>query len=762
MNFRSECGALAMVLALTTVGGPAWSQEAVWPDLSSPPKSIGGGEKDAAVIVGAENYAFVEHVPGAKQNADDWQAYLTEALKVPADRVALLLNDDATIEQIRQAAGEKAAQVEPGGTLWFVFIGHGAPSKDGKDGLLVGVDAQQKAASVYARSFSRNELLSILAKGKQAKTVVLLDACFSGKSPSGQALVAGLQPLVTMRSLPQGIDSRTILMTAAKSDQFAGPLPGGARPAFSYLALGALRGWAANTQGKVTASGLVDYIRRALSLSRDRTQTPELSTPDSAGAVLGTGHEAGPDLAKLQRAAASSSGGGFQVTDLPAVPSAKSPGALDTGGLDLRNLDIEALKRKSDVVKLDKSDAAPEAKAAAWRQLAKDVPQFADKANERAAQWDQFAAQREVVEAARKKRIEARDLDWNKLSELLALDEAVLPETSKVSLSAEFLKAYWKSPGVEPEMAKALVAHVVQESALRKALEQLAKTAKKPDSSTARLDSQDSRILYAIGARLGARIDSTFHLSASELTEVELGLEDAIAGRKPRVPAAEYMTKVEEMARSRAATASPTNGKSSSPEDRDTFYAFGLQLTNGLAPLHLNNSDLTYVESGLKDAVLGRPLQADPKDFSAQIEEFSKERRLAAAISEKNHAKTYLEKAAEEPGAQTSATGLIFIPIKPGTGASPRATDTVKVHYIGTLTDATEFDSSVRRGQPAEFPLDKVIPCWTEGVQKIRVGGKAKLVCPSSIAYGDQGRPPQIPGGATLIFQVELLDITTK
>ena len=97
-----------------------------------------------------------------------------------------------------------------------------------------------------------------------------------------------------------------------------------------------------------------------------------------------------------------------------------------------------------------------------------------------------------------------------------------------------------------------------------------------------------------------------------------------------------------------------------------------------------------------------------------------------------------------------------------GTGAAPAATDTVKVHYRGTLIDGSEFDSSYKRDVPATFPLSGVIPCWTEGVQQIKVGGKATLYCPSDIAYGDQGHVPVIPPGATLIFQVELLGIEGK
>lgn len=106
----------------------------------------------------------------------------------------------------------------------------------------------------------------------------------------------------------------------------------------------------------------------------------------------------------------------------------------------------------------------------------------------------------------------------------------------------------------------------------------------------------------------------------------------------------------------------------------------------------------------------------------------------------------------------TTSSGLVYEVLQEGTGESPKATDTVKVHYRGTLVDGTEFDSSYRRNEPAQFALNAVISCWTEGVQKMKVGGKAVLVCPSDLAYGDRGRP-SIPGGATLVFEIELLDI---
>jgi FKBP-type peptidyl-prolyl cis-trans isomerase FkpA len=119
----------------------------------------------------------------------------------------------------------------------------------------------------------------------------------------------------------------------------------------------------------------------------------------------------------------------------------------------------------------------------------------------------------------------------------------------------------------------------------------------------------------------------------------------------------------------------------------------------------------------------------------------------------------FLDKAAAEPGAIRTPSGLVYRELTPGTGPSPKQFDTVSVNYRGTLTDGTEFDSSYTRHEPIEFPLYQVIPCWTEGVQKMKVGGKSRLVCPASIAYGEQGSPPTIPGGATLVFEIELLNI---
>jgi FKBP-type peptidyl-prolyl cis-trans isomerase FkpA len=121
-----------------------------------------------------------------------------------------------------------------------------------------------------------------------------------------------------------------------------------------------------------------------------------------------------------------------------------------------------------------------------------------------------------------------------------------------------------------------------------------------------------------------------------------------------------------------------------------------------------------------------------------------------------------LSAAAKETGAQVTKSGLVYSAIKEGTGASPKATDKVKVHYKGTFPDGKEFDSSYKRNEPTEFPLNGVIACWTEGVQMMKTGGKAKLTCPSAIAYGPRGAGGVIPPNATLVFEIELLAINGK
>jgi FKBP-type peptidyl-prolyl cis-trans isomerase FkpA len=194
-------------------------------------------------------------------------------------------------------------------------------------------------------------------------------------------------------------------------------------------------------------------------------------------------------------------------------------------------------------------------------------------------------------------------------------------------------------------------------------------------------------------------------------------------------------------------------------DEQKTLYALGLAMSQRLGSFNLSEAELEMVKMGLTDGVLKRPEKVNVQEFMPKVEQLAQTRLAATSESEKKAGAEFLAKAAAEKGAVKTNSGLVFSTIKAGTGASPKATDTVKVHYHGTLTDGTVFDSSVERKQPATFPLNQVIPCWTEGVQKMKVGEKARLVCPSQIAYGDRGAPPKIKPGATLIFEVELLEI---
>jgi FKBP-type peptidyl-prolyl cis-trans isomerase FkpA len=194
-------------------------------------------------------------------------------------------------------------------------------------------------------------------------------------------------------------------------------------------------------------------------------------------------------------------------------------------------------------------------------------------------------------------------------------------------------------------------------------------------------------------------------------------------------------------------------------EDQKAFYALGVHLSKQLSVFDLTTEELKYVQMGMSDAAGGKKLAAEPEANMQKLGELAQARMQKATEKQKELAKPFLEKAAKEAGVKKTASGLIYKEIKAGTGAQAKATDIVKVHYVGTLIDGKEFDSSVKRGQPAELPLSQVFPCWTEGVSMMKVGGKSKLICPSEIAYGDRGRPPVIPGGATLVFEVELLDV---
>jgi FKBP-type peptidyl-prolyl cis-trans isomerase len=198
-------------------------------------------------------------------------------------------------------------------------------------------------------------------------------------------------------------------------------------------------------------------------------------------------------------------------------------------------------------------------------------------------------------------------------------------------------------------------------------------------------------------------------------------------------------------------------------DEQKAFYALGVGLSKQLMQLQpLTAGEVEMINAGLGDALNGKPAKADPEQFGPKIREIAQARMKVAGETEKKKGVEFLEKAAKEKGAKKTESGLVYSETTPGTGDQPKASDTVKVNYRGTLIDGTEFDSSYKRNQPATFPLSGVIKCWTEGLQLMKVGGKSKLVCPSDIAYGDRGSPPTIKPGSTLIFEVELLSIEKK
>ena len=179
---------------------------------------------------------------------------------------------------------------------------------------------------------------------------------------------------------------------------------------------------------------------------------------------------------------------------------------------------------------------------------------------------------------------------------------------------------------------------------------------------------------------------------------------------------------------------------------------------------------------GLLEGMSGRPgllpestLDSIKREFTSimQKEQMAMQQEQMAKMQEaapKNEkdGKAFLAENKKKPGVKTTASGLQYSVIKEGTGPKPVATDVVKVHYSGTLIDGTEFDSSIKRGEPAEFPVNRVIPGWTEALQLMKVGSKYKLVIPSNLAYGERGAPPKIGPHAVLVFEVELLGIVKQ
>lgn len=227
-------------------------------------------------------------------------------------------------------------------------------------------------------------------------------------------------------------------------------------------------------------------------------------------------------------------------------------------------------------------------------------------------------------------------------------------------------------------------------------------------------------------------------------------------------PEARSETTRPEAAKPETAKPGTTKPLATKAEEGKAFYGVGLAIARSLETFALAPGELDQVLKGVRDGVSGKPKMPLDQKLQSAVNDLARSRAQKAAekaaTREKDAGTPYIAKMAREPKATKTPSGAIVIPEREGTGASPKETDKVKVNYTGTLVNGTVFDSSAGRG-PAEFPLNQVIKCWTEAVQTMKVGGKAKVVCPSAIAYGERGSPPVIPGNAVLTFDIELLDI---
>ena len=208
-----------------------------------------------------------------------------------------------------------------------------------------------------------------------------------------------------------------------------------------------------------------------------------------------------------------------------------------------------------------------------------------------------------------------------------------------------------------------------------------------------------------------------------------------------------------------AASAAKSAGTAMSEDDK-TLFAIGEILSASVKPFALREAELRQVQAGFASGLRGRQSGIDTDVYRPKIQALLTSRVAAATERTKAAGKAYRAKAAAAKDAVTTPSGIIINSISTGSGATPAGDDEVEVQYEGKLVDGTVFDSSIKRGKPASFKLNAVVPCWTEGLQHVRLGGKSTLVCPPELAYGDNGRPPAIPGGSTLVFHVELMKIT--
>ncbi len=205
-----------------------------------------------------------------------------------------------------------------------------------------------------------------------------------------------------------------------------------------------------------------------------------------------------------------------------------------------------------------------------------------------------------------------------------------------------------------------------------------------------------------------------------------------------------------------------TSNQKLETEDDKTFYSVGYLYGQRFSEFKLTDRERAALLTGVTEGMSGKAEQVKAMDYAMKFKDIVQKKMASKSAGEIEKGKKFLDEFVAKEKAQKTESGLAYKILTPGKGDKPKATDVVKVHYKGTLIDGTEFDSSYKRNKPIEFPLNRVIKGWTEGMQLVGKGGKIKLVIPSELGYGNTGAPPTIPGGATLIFEVELIDIVAK
>jgi FKBP-type peptidyl-prolyl cis-trans isomerase FkpA len=266
---------------------------------------------------------------------------------------------------------------------------------------------------------------------------------------------------------------------------------------------------------------------------------------------------------------------------------------------------------------------------------------------------------------------------------------------------------------------------------------------------------------YGLGVEMGRNLKRQGAEMKPEM--VMKGLKDAMGSDKLLMTDEELMVTMKSFAAERRAKQGKDKPAATQEdtriEDLETLYAIGLVLASQISDFNMTTGELMLVKQGLTDAATGKGPNTDIGSYTEKINELARARRkvLGQKLADKN--KDFIAKAASTKGAIKTDSGLVILSLKDGSGASPNSTDKVTVNYRGTFPDGKEFDSSYKKGEPFEFKMDGVIKCWNEGLQKMKPGGKAELICPPEIAYGDAGAGSLILPYATLVFEVELLEV---